>query len=142
VGFFWGIQDLRMKWSGRKSTATVTQVFQNSKTLKLDVQYRYSDEQGSEHAGSFGADANWKPPTDMKVSIIYLPGNPDSSRLASASSITGIVLFLVGLSITVFGFWYFNNESVNQAHADIARDNARGPLRRGLASSLLRDLFG
>lgn len=141
VGFFAGIQDLRLNWSGRRSTATISEVLQNRDNHRLRIDYSFSDEEGLDRSGSFNAGPDWKPPADMKIPIVYLSGKPESVRTVGELGYKGVYLFLLGIAITVAGFVYFNRESVTQAHRDIAADNAAGPLRRGLAGRLLRALL-
>lgn len=122
IGFFWGIQDIRMKWSGRKTMATITDATESSNGI-VRVNYMFSDDAGLDHEGFYTADHGWRPPLDMKVLVVHLPGKPESVRLASDLGIMGIWIFLSGAGLTALGFYVFNRETVNQAHAQMRADD-------------------
>jgi hypothetical protein len=130
VGLFWGIRDLRLKMSGRSTTATITGAAAASRG-SVKVFYVFSDETGADCNGECVKGSDWVPPAEGKLPVIYLPGQPSTVRPADAVGYTGFLVFLLGIAVTAGGFWYFNRESVVEAHAQTMRDieDARDPTK-------------
>ena len=124
IGFFWGIQDVRLKMSGCKVTATITDATEYSN--RIQVGYMFSDENGLDHSGVYNAGKDWHPPLDMKVQVIHMPGKPESVKLVSEAGFTGVYIFLAGLAVTVIGYFAFNKESVVDAHRQTQEDQDEG----------------
>ncbi len=131
IGFFWGIHDVRMKMSGRKVTAAITDASEYSDG-RVKVGYAFSDENGLDHSGVFTVDKSWHPPLDMKVQVVHLPGKPESVKLVSECGYTGVYIFIGGLVVTFLGYLAFNKESVVDAHRQTQEDldDASDPEKR------------
>ena len=130
VGLFWGIRDLRLKMSGRSAVAMITGA-SNSSRGSVKIFYVFSDEKGGDCNGEFVAGSGWVPPADGRLPVVYLPGQPSTVRPVDAVGYTGVFVFLFGIAVTAGGFWYFNRESVVEAHAQTMKDieDARDPVK-------------
>jgi hypothetical protein len=131
IGLYLGIGDLRLKMSGRRISAQITEVSPTNNG-RLQVYYVFIDETSSERNGNCLRDGNWVPPEDLKLPVVYLPGRPETVRAADDIGLNGLWVLLAGAGVTALGFWYFNRESVVEAHAQTAQDieDASDPTRR------------
>ena len=115
VGGLWSANEIRMRLSGRKTTAVIVPASEDSSgRARADVSYVFADEDGSDRSGSFFADSNWQPPEDRKIEVVYLPGRPETVRLAGEKSSAGFIVFVCGVAVTGLGIWFFRHESLVQ----------------------------
>lgn len=99
------------------------------KIQSLEMQYRFTDDKGKEVRGASKMSASYRVPEDLGVEIIYLSGNSEINQLSGRSSSSGYWMFFAGIGLIAGGVWYFNRESVAEAHAETARTLERAQKR-------------
>jgi hypothetical protein len=126
VGFFSSLTSLRLSFFGKKTKADLMEAWakfdKNSDEMvsNIELKYRFIDDKGEQIYGGTRVPKDYRPPEDGKVEVVYISGSSKNNRLASASSWSGYLIFIAGIVVTVIGVVYFNNESVNEAHAETA----------------------
>ncbi len=130
AGIYMAQKDLRFMLWGKKTTADVEQVFDTHggrlQTKRgQEVLYGFTDDQGKYVKGSDKVSKDWESPESGKLEIVYIAGSSDNNRLASKSGWTGFLVFFVGAALVAGGVWYFNRESVVEAHAETARSMSK-----------------
>lgn len=139
VGLFWAGSDIHMKVSGKKTKAMVTDISKDGR----QAFYTFTDDKGTDATGSFGVSSGWQPSPDGTVEVVYLPGKPETVRLAGGFGYTGVLVLFAGIAITVMGFVVFNQESIVDAHRQTQQDidDHNDPVKR-LVPWKYRMLFG
>ena len=125
-GFFSSLTEIRLALFGKHAKAEIVDgmalVDKDSGAAKrFDLQYRFHDETGRDYTNGFSAGPDFNV-REKDVDVLYLAGNPDTNKLANKSGWKSYLVLIVGVALTGFGGWYFTQESVNQAHAETARD--------------------
>ncbi len=76
-----------------------------SRTKKLQVNFNYTEADGSQRKGVDTVDLDWPVPANRKVSIQYMPGPYGQSRIAGQVNWFILGLFAASLgAIVVFGY--------------------------------------
>ena len=143
-GFFSSLTEIRLALFGNRAKAEIFSGWvatdkNTGDAKRFDLEYRFQDATGREFKNSFTAGPDFNI-LDKNVDVLYLAGSPDTNKLASKSGWKSYLVLIVGIALTGFGGWYFSQESVNQAHAETARDmrnmknNAGGRIGRLLNS--------
>jgi hypothetical protein len=130
VGIFLSQQSLRLKFWGKTAEANMGDVWESKGRRggsSLVVQYTFQNEKGEQIKGGQKVSSDWVPPPDRKISIVYLPSDPSINQFADTSGVMGYLLFFAGIGVMTVAVWYFNRESVVEAHAETAAtlDRAR-----------------
>jgi len=106
IGWFWGADDLRLMISGRKTTATITDVSDSNNGRQI-VNFAFSDESGSNRNGSCVRESGWVPPADLKLPLLYFHDHPETARVAADIGFTGLWISLLGIALIAGGCWYY-----------------------------------
>jgi len=125
-GFFSSLSEIRLALFGTRVKAEVFSGWvasdkESGDVKRFDLEYRFQDATGREYKNGFTAGPDFNI-LNKNVDVLYLAGNPDTNKLANKSGWKSYLVLFVGIALTAFGGWYFSQESVNQAHADTARD--------------------
>jgi hypothetical protein len=114
-------QELKFAVWGTTAEATVTRTFETSSgsrrrpKLLLAVEYTFSDEEGQHHSERDDVPSSWPTP-GPKVTIQYMPGVEDSSRLEGHSSQVAVWIFFgccVWLAYSGFQLYQLASEAVD-----------------------------
>jgi hypothetical protein len=138
VGFFMSQRSLRLKFWGKTVPAVMVDAWERSGNRggsTLIIQYSFPNEKGEQVRGGQPVSTDWRPPVDGKMMVVYLPSDPSISQFAETSGTTGYLVFFAGIGVMALAVWYFNRESVVEAHAETEAtlDRAR---RRSIAGRL------
>ena len=136
VGFFMSLSSLRLAIWGKPAKAEIVHAIERTKrrsdrVTHVAVSYRFRDDKGEDVLGGVNMPPGYVPPADAQLDVVYVSGASKTNRLASKSGWTGYLCLLGGLALSGIGFWYFNVETVNEAHAETAR-TMEGAQRRTL----------
>lgn len=119
---FFAFQELKYFVWGTTAEATVTNTFETRERRRnlLAVEYTFTDKEGQHHSERDDVPSDWPTP-GPKVTIQYMPGVEDSSRLEGHSRTGAVWVFFVCCGLLVFaGFKLYQ----------IASDAIDGPPRR------------
>lgn len=115
-------QELKYAVWGTTAEATVTRTFETRERRRnlLAVEYTFTDTEGTSHSERDDVPSDWPTP-GPKVTIQYMPGVEDSSRLEGHSSKVAVWMFLGCCLLLAFaGFKLYQ----------MASDAVDGPPRR------------
>ncbi|HYF51937.1 MAG TPA: hypothetical protein VEJ63_21190, partial [Planctomycetota bacterium] len=122
VGIFVAQKHMRLAIWGKTVEARMGETWESSGgrrgSKSLIVQYLFFDEGGKPVRGGDSVSTDWQPPADEKLQIVYLPSDPSVNKLASNSGLNGYIMLVVSIGLMAAGAWYFNRESVVEAHAE------------------------
>lgn len=101
---YYAFQELKFMIWGQTAEATVTNVFETAERRKplLAVEYTFTDAEGAHHSERDDVPRSWPKP-GPKVTVQYLSGVEDSSRLEGHSSTTAVWVFLTCCGLMAFG---------------------------------------
>lgn len=101
---YYAFQELKFMIWGQTAEATVTNVFETAERRKplLAVEYTFTDAEGQHHSERDDVPRSWPRP-GPKVTVQYLSGVEDSSRLEGHSSSTAVWVFLTCCGLMAFG---------------------------------------
>ncbi|VTR99376.1 DUF3592 domain-containing protein [Tuwongella immobilis] len=110
---------------GRDAQATITKAFTSSairsRTVRLTVEYEFTEPDGTRRGGTVDLSPDWPVPASGKVAVRYMPGENGRSRLSGHVHWLGLTLF--GLSVGAMGIFAY------QMHRE-ANEPARGTRRK------------
>src|SRR5690242_18901864 len=121
VGLFMSQRSLRLKFWGKTAQGTIADAWESHGSRggsSIVVQYFFPNEKGEQIRGGQSVSSDWIPPPDLKVMVVYLPNDPSINQFASTSGTTGYLVFFAGIGVMAVAVWYFNRESVLEAHAE------------------------
>jgi hypothetical protein len=99
------IGELRYAVWGKTTTAefrgTYPHTDKHGETYQLSVRYRFKDDDGQKQKGHDFVALDWKPPTDGKLRIEYVPGQFGKSRLAGNRNVAMLWIFAGSLAASV-----------------------------------------
>jgi hypothetical protein len=146
IGLFMVQQDVRLRLWGKKVMADVMETYEatgrGGRKGGWNMVYRYTDEKGKDYRGGCAFPRGYNP-ADLRIEVVYLPSNPEVHRLASASAFFSYLFLLVGVALTAGGVWYFNRETVVEAHNQTAEDIEKWkepPKPKDIARKVLRGM--
>jgi hypothetical protein len=124
VGFFMSQKQLRLKFWGRNANANVTKVYETQGRRGkrgVRVEFNFVDESGKSHNAGEDVSIDYRPPGDGTVPIVYLSSDPTVYQLAYKSGTFAYLIFIGGIGLIAGGVWYFNRETVVEAHRTMTR---------------------
>lgn len=116
AGYF-SYQELKYAIWGTTAEATITRTFDTRERRRdlLAVEYTFSDEEGRRISERDDVPIDWPLPED-KVSVQYIPGVKDSSRLEGHSSTVAVWVFLGSCAWLGFSFYKLFKEASEAVH--------------------------
>ena len=67
------------------------------------VEYSFESEDGTRYRSRARVSRSWNPPEDRQVEILYLRGDPETSRLREQSGLGAFLLMPLGVLLMLFG---------------------------------------
>jgi len=141
VGFYLAQKEARLRIWGKQTEATLVNAWDSSshRSSSVAIQYEFMEEGGKARSGVFHIKSAAEIPATNKVAVLYLPTST-ISRLANQPDTFSFLLFIGGVALTAFGFWYLmKRESVVDAHRETqaSLDRAHSKTLAGRAERII-----
>lgn len=114
---FYFYQELKFTVWGATAEATVTRTFETKERRRqlLAVEYKFRDEDGKRYSERDDVPIDWPVPVDV-VTVEYLPGVDDSSRLEGHSSSAAVWIFLACTAWLAFSGYKIYKDASEAVH--------------------------
>jgi hypothetical protein len=117
---------------GREAQATLTEAYEvdqrgrfgRSRGTRIELEYRFTEPDGTQRTGSTSVSNDWTPPGNGIVTVQYTPGVKGRSRLQGQVNGFWLFVFFGSLTAVVVFFVMMSREA-----ADLDRPSKRKPAR-------------
>jgi hypothetical protein len=117
ISAYYSYQEIKFAIWGATAEATVTRTFETKVKRRqlLAVEYKFSDEDGKRYSERDDVPIDWPVPASV-VTVQYLPGVDDSSRLEGHSSSAAVWIFLACSAWLAFSGYKIYKEASEAVH--------------------------